>query len=352
MAVVFAAVVACLGTAAWLAWRSPLLNDIPRDRTACEAVDGWALERNLMEDSVRRRAEVRSSFPRRWLSAQRAYWYPPGTGPTRIWQDLAKLAGRLGMTLRRGTGAGREFEAVLLFPGRGDGIRIWFGPKVFVAIILDDLGYQVTAARRIAALPCRLTGAVLPFTPHAKAVANLLHAAGKEVFLHMPMQPSYRVKMVPEYSVMVKSGLTAEEVSERVERALESVPHAAGMNNHEGSVATESPYLMEAVMPVLKRHGLVFIDSGTTSRSTAWMAAKAEGIRWGKRNVFLDIVLDKAAVEMQLGKVIAIARRRGEAIAIGHPHAVTLEVLEEGIPAAIQEGVVFVGASTLTRGGK
>lgn len=168
--------------------------------------------------------------------------------------------------------------------------------------------------------------------------------------MHFPMQPNYaRMPNVPEYSMAIRTETTPVQAAEFCEKSILLIPHVVGVNNHEGSVATENRTLMDAIMPVIKRHNLVFVDSGTTNNTVAWKAAQAAGLKWAKRNYFLDIVRKKPEVTESFLKLIQLARNRGEAIAIGHPHDVTLEVLEEQIPKAIAEGVIFVGASQLTR---
>ncbi len=47
------------------------------------------------------------------------------------------------------------------------------------------------------------------------------------------------------------------------------------------------------------------------------------------RNTFIDNDRDFKSIQNQLKKAIDIAKKQGYAIAIGHPHTVTLEVLKD-----------------------
>lgn len=344
-----AGALAIAALAGWLAWISPAFNETSRDRGVFSAVGRWAAGVGCVENEVVRRTELRSSFPRRWLREERFYWYPVRLGRTRLLKELEKEALARGLELRPPPAKGRSFTAVLLLPGGREGMELKFAPKNFVAIIIDDLGYSTKTSRRVAALPARITGAVLPFTPRDRATAEILFSAGKEVFLHMPMQTGYRAAKVPEYAVAIRKGQSPEEISSRLERSLNRLPHITGMNNHEGSVATEHMELMAPLMPVLKRRGLVFVDSWTTPKSQGIRAASNAGLPWAKREVFLDASMDRKEIRKAFWRLVGIARRWGGAVGIGHPHEVTLEVLEREMPKAIQSGIVFVGASTVAR---
>jgi polysaccharide deacetylase 2 family uncharacterized protein YibQ len=71
-------------------------------------------------------------------------------------------------------------------------------------------------------------------------------------------------------------------------------------------------------------------------------------VRTGFRNVpFLDDVQNKDSVKRQLQLAIRGAKQKGEAIAIGHPHAETLAVLREMLPQAKSSGVQLVLVSEL-----
>jgi hypothetical protein len=223
----------------------------------------------------------------------------------------------------------------------------------FAAIVIDDMGFNVPNAKRIIALKCPITCAIIPYSGNAKTVDRLALAAGKEVFIHMPMESPFRVPDVPEYKLILRPGMARSEIAERVRLAMLEVPRAVGMNNHEGSLATEDPELMADLMAVLKPRNLVFMDSGTTEKTVAWRVARDSGIRWERRNVFLDSVRTPAAMNEEFTRLVRFARTRGQAIAIGHVHfAMTLELLEKRIPEAQRQGVEFVFASWLAHPGR
>ena len=62
-------------------------------------------------------------------------------------------------------------------------------PKARIAIVVDDLGRDLRMLRRLLAIDLDLTMAVMPEEPHTLQSAELAHRAGREVLVHMPMEP-------------------------------------------------------------------------------------------------------------------------------------------------------------------
>jgi len=209
-----------------------------------------------------------------------------------------------------------------------------------LAILLDDLGSDRNAADAIFALQLPITLSVLPFHAHSQEIAQEARKHGCEVMLHLPMQSV--ANETPEQQELLP-GLKREEVEDIVTKMLQSVPEADGVNNHQGSQATSNGALMDELMPVLRDAGVFYVDSRTTTETVAYDTAKRDGVKTAFRNVpFLDDVQNKTAVKRQLQIAIRGAKEKGEAIAIGHPHAVTLEALREVLPEAKKQGVRLV----------
>ena len=209
-----------------------------------------------------------------------------------------------------------------------------------LAIILDDLGSDRGAADAIFALHFPVTVSVLPYHAHSQEIAREARAHGCEVMLHLPMQSV--ANETPEQQEL-RPGLSRQETEDIVTKMLQSLPEADGVNNHQGSQATANATLMDELMPVLKDAGVFYVDSRTTAATVAYEAARRDGVKTGFRNVpFLDDVQTSAAVNRQLLIAIHGAKEKGEAIAIGHPHAATLQALRNVLPEAKKEGVHLV----------
>jgi len=212
-----------------------------------------------------------------------------------------------------------------------------------LAIILDDLGSDRAAADAIFALHYPLTISVLPNHAHSAEIAEEAHRRGYEVMLHLPMQSVGNE--TPEAHEL-RPGMPAGDIPGLFEEMMRSVPNAAGVNNHQGSEATADAELMQELMPVLQQWNLFYVDSRTTAATVAYDTAQRDGVRSGFRNVpFLDDVAEVSAVRKQLELALRGAKDKGGAIAIGHPHAATLQALREILPQAEARGVHLVYAS-------
>lgn len=214
-----------------------------------------------------------------------------------------------------------------------------------LAIIIDDLGNDPAEAKSVLVLPFPLTASVLPYHQYSTQTADEAWRRGDQVILHLPMQPVADVAK-PE-AIELRVGMSASQVQSAVAGMLATVPHAIGVNNHEGSRSTADPQLMAELMPLLRARGLFFIDSRTTAATVAYSSAERAGVRAASRKVFLDDTATREAVLAQLDLAARDAIRDGSAIAIGHPHRETIAALSEGVPRLEQRGIHVVFASEL-----
>lgn len=221
------------------------------------------------------------------------------------------------------------------------------GSRPRIAIILDDGGYGGSVTESVLALDPGLTLSILPRTPHGASTAREAAAKGFEVLLHMPMESeSGSSAVLSPLSV----GMAPEQVKTLTEEALAEIAGAAGVNNHEGSKFTGDTAGMTAFMEVLKGRGLCFVDSRTSPLSVGMSTAQSMGIPAAARDVFLDNDSDEAYLRAQFAELIALARKKGSAIGIGHFRAPTVRVLAELLQGIEErEGVDLVHASQLAR---
>jgi polysaccharide deacetylase 2 family uncharacterized protein YibQ len=215
-----------------------------------------------------------------------------------------------------------------------------------LAIIIDDLGYDRETAEAVFQMSFPLTVSVLPHLPHSAEIAEEAFRRGYQVMLHLPIEANGDVK--PE-NVELRPGMESDQVTRVVQQMLETVPQAVGVNNHQGSLGTSDAGLMNAIMPALRERDLFFIDSRTAATTVAYTAAHQAHVPSASRDVFLDDSQDPADIRRQLELAIHDAKLHGSAIAIGHPHPATLQVLSEVLPRLREEGVSLVFASQVVR---
>ncbi|HKI52073.1 MAG TPA: divergent polysaccharide deacetylase family protein [Geothermobacteraceae bacterium] len=220
--------------------------------------------------------------------------------------------------------------------------------KPRVAIIMDDLGRDVSVAKQAIALDYQVTMSVLPNERHASEIATLAHRRGREVMIHIPMEPEgYPAANPGEGALFVD--LSTEEIQRRFMSYLDRIPYAVGGNNHMGSKFTTDRQGMHTVLELMRREGLFFVDSRTTGSSIALAEARRLKIPSTARDVFLDNDADVERIARQIRKLVVLAGKKGSAVGICHPHSETLAALQQQLPLLNRDGIVVVPVSQLTK---
>jgi polysaccharide deacetylase 2 family uncharacterized protein YibQ len=216
-----------------------------------------------------------------------------------------------------------------------------------VAIIFDDAGYSIRAAREVESIGRPVTLSVLPDLPYSTAIAEEAAARGVQVILHLPLEPDDETIRLGEGGIRV--AMSDEQIRRMVAADLATVPTAVGANNHMGSLGTSDPRVMRAVMEEMKARRLFFVDSVTSPHSVAAQVAREMNVPTAARAVFLDNRDEEEYVRGQFRILIALAQGRGQAIAIGHVGRVTASVLVSMLPEFDEAGIQLVRASDLVR---
>ena len=184
----------------------------------------------------------------------------------------------------------------------------------------------------------------MPYASRLDEQTAAAQDADHELLLHVPTEPMGHGDPGPG-ALLVNE--PANEIRARLTKALDSFDGFDGINNHMGSKFTAYAPGMEIVIDELKRRGLFFLDSRTSPKTVGESLAHDRGIPTIARDVFLDDNMSLGAVVGQLAVVEKVARRKGYAVAIGHPHENTLQALEAWIPEAEARGFTFVPIRSL-----
>lgn len=206
--------------------------------------------------------------------------------------------------------------------------------KPKIAIVIDDLGYQLAPALALAKMPYPLTLAVIPGSPYAHKAANIIDQHRQELILHVPMQTLNTEKWEDGLNV----NMDEEAFNQKLEGMLMDFPAIKGINNHGGSLLTADQERMDWVMQILAEHQLFFLDSRTTSDSVAILSTENYGVAHSSRDVFLDNERDPKSIAREFKRLREIALKHGHAIAIGHPYPSTLAQLNTQLPLLLEEG--------------
>jgi uncharacterized protein len=221
------------------------------------------------------------------------------------------------------------------------------GNRPRIAIVLDDCGLDRPRTERAMSLPAEVTMSFMTYAPDVQRQTEQARRAGHELLVHVPMEP------INAHMDMGPNGLAIDqprdEVLRRLRWGLDRFAGYVGINNHMGSRFTADAEAMGWVLGELKARGLMFLDSRTVAHSAGASVAASVDLPFVARDVFLDNDQEADAVEARLKDAEAVARKKGTAIAIGHPHEATLVALNLWIATLPQQGIVLVPLTDIVK---
>lgn len=215
-----------------------------------------------------------------------------------------------------------------------------------LAIVIDDMGYQPQLDAELLHLNLNLSFAFLPYGPHTGEEAPVAGRLGRDVLLHLPMEPTDRREDPGPGALTLAMG--AAERAEVVTRDLAQVPLAVGINNHMGSRFTGDRAAMRDFLALVRDRHLFFLDSLTGRDSLGYSLAREMGVKSCRRQVFLDNDQNLDQIASRIRELLAAAERQGQAVGIGHPHPQTLAALRAAAPEILSR-VRLVGVSQLAQ---
>jgi polysaccharide deacetylase 2 family uncharacterized protein YibQ len=224
-------------------------------------------------------------------------------------------------------------------PEKGDIVSAL--PKI--AIIVDDVGYDLNIIKEFIKLEGPLTFAILPQAPYKDYAASAALAEHFEIMLHLPMEPTEYPRVNPGPGALL-SAMDPDQLIAQLTKDIAEIPNIRGVNNHMGSKMTSSSGQMRQIFTILKKRGLFFIDSRTSSATICRSSAKLLKLPFAQRDVFIDHVLKPQFIRQQMKMLIQCARKNGYAVGIAHPHKITFNVLRQTLPE-IKKEVQLVPAS-------
>jgi len=216
-----------------------------------------------------------------------------------------------------------------------------------LALIIDDVGYNISTLKRLLALSVPVAISVLPEGPFAEQSAKLAHQAGQVVMLHLPMQPIDPSLQMSESFLL--EGMSEETLRNTFKRDMDRVPFVEGVNNHMGSKLTQLEVPMQQVMQLCLEHRLFFVDSKTSSGSVAATVAKSMGVNWASRHFFLDHIMSPEAMNHEWERARTCVKKGHRCIVIAHPRAASVAFLENNLTK--EDAANMVSIKRLLRGG-
>lgn len=193
-----------------------------------------------------------------------------------------------------------------------------------LAIIIDDMA-NISQVKALQALNLKVNPS---FFPSDKNHIDTPKLALKFDFymVHLPLAAINYAK--PELDTLNPND-TQERIFKKIKQIKKDFKDLKFINNHTGSLFTSNEEAMKKLYKAFEKEGLIFVDSKTIASSKAPKVAKALGQIYIQRDVFLDNQDDVAYIKKQLMDAVKLAKKKGFAIAIGHPRKNTFKALEQ-----------------------
>ncbi|MCC7262770.1 MAG: divergent polysaccharide deacetylase family protein [Candidatus Latescibacteria bacterium] len=202
-----------------------------------------------------------------------------------------------------------------------------------IAVLLEEVGQGPARWRlleRFCALRPPLGLALFPEGERLGEVLDLAQARGHQVLVHRPLDP----EELPE----------PEALRQLLRLDLKRVPEAMGVDMPGLDEGLTAEVLREA-----RKNELVFVDRAAALDFDAGSMAREAKVRAVHRDLYLDEVDNRAAVEKKLWELAALAAQRGQALGLGQTRESTLLALEAVLPRLEARGFRLISLSHLAR---
>lgn len=218
-------------------------------------------------------------------------------------------------------------------------------PKI--AFIIDDIGNRPEFSLDLKKLDIPITASILPESTYAYDEARQIYQYGLESMIHIPMQPKNSGSSSYRNMTVIRLHSDVETMKQIILKARKVIPHARGVNNHEGSLITSQKNVITKFLKIIKKEKLFFVDSRTTSETVAYDVARELKIQTAFRDIFLDSEKTYSHSMSQIQKLISVSLKNGKAIAIGHPFQTTLQAIKDSLKSIRNHGIKIVFVSQI-----
>ena len=192
-----------------------------------------------------------------------------------------------------------------------------------LVLIIDDVA-TFEHASMVKSIGLKITPSIFPATKTHPDTPNIARTF-EFYMIHLPMQAKHFDS--PEIGTLTVNE-SFESMHEKIKKIRKDFPRAKYTNNHTGSRFTSDYDAMDKAYRALIEQGFIFVDSKTIAQTAVARAAKKYNQPYISRDIFLDDDPSAAAVRRELVAAVNLAKKRGYAIAIGHPKKNTIAVIK------------------------
>lgn len=226
--------------------------------------------------------------------------------------------------------------------------RPWSGARgARIALVIGGMGVSQTGSQyAIETLPAEVT---LAFASGGNSLNRWMQNArqrGHEIVLQLPMEPFDYPAINPGRSTLTVDADAGENI-DRLHWSLSRITNYTGVVNYMGARFTADAQAMAPVMAELGKRGLLYLDDGSSVRSTAPDLARKNGVALASGDASIDAVRERGPILEKLDELERIARSRGSAIGTGSAFDVTVDAVASWVREAKKRGIEIVPVSAL-----
>jgi len=226
--------------------------------------------------------------------------------------------------------------------------RPWSGARgARIAIVIGGFAISQTGTQAaIQSLPPEVT---MAFSPQGNSINRWMQAArqkGHEILMQVPLEPFDYPNVDPGRNTLTVDS-SPDENLRKLHWALSRTTNYTGVMNFMGALFLADGAAMQPIFADLGKRGLLYLDDGSSARSTAPEVALSNGVAFAAGDGQIDSTRDRGAILKKLDELERIARAKGYAIGTGSAFAETVDAVSSWVQEAKKRGIEIVPVSAL-----
>ncbi len=218
-----------------------------------------------------------------------------------------------------------------------------------IAIVIGGMGISASGTAEAFGLPAAMTFAVSPYAADADRLAERARSEGHEVLLQVPMEPYDYPDNDPGPQTLLTS-VTPEVNIGRLHWLMSRMQGYVGIAGYMGARFTASEQALRPVLTETAKRGLIYVDDGASSRSTAGQIAGAQSMPFAKADVAIDPFASPQQLDQALARLELLARDNGSAVGMAAAQSATVARIAGWAKQVETRGFVLVPIGMLALG--
>jgi len=220
-----------------------------------------------------------------------------------------------------------------------------------IAVVLFGLGDQPAAADSFFRVAAPFGVALAPGLKSSREIFRAAHQRGREVVLHLPLEPINYPGLDPGPGTLLVTMKPAQAAA-HLRRYLDDAAPVAAVANHMGSLATQDMTLMRAVFHELRRSHVPFLHVSPAAGAVCKALAGDMGVPYAEPDMVVDLEplsTDQRALDRRWKEALERAHDRGHLVVWLRATRATREWLPRALAPGRLKGASIVPLAALVR---